>query len=157
MVLVPKARIAAIIAMRRGRDAALSASRIRIDAGGGSDTVSVANNVPIRTTVTGGAGADKLTSGSKRTLLSGGGGGDRLFSRSRHGGTLDGGKGADRYYNRFGEIQVMARADGDRVMVNDAAVKVAQPGVFGFSGTSTNPGKSYFLTEGDEGQTDLLA
>jgi hypothetical protein len=139
-------------------DGLTPSSRIRIDAGGGADVVNVANNVPIRTTVMGGAGADKLTSGSKRTLLSGGGGRDRLFSRSRHGGTLDGGAGADRYYNRFGEVQIAARCDGDCLMVNGSAVPVTQPGVFGLSGTSSSsPGKCYFFTEGDQGQTDLLA
>jgi Ca2+-binding RTX toxin-like protein len=137
-------------------------SRIWIDAGNGADVVTIANTVPIRTTVTGGAGADKLTSGSRRTLLSGGSGRDRLFSRSKQGGLLAGGTGADRYYNRFGEVEIVARADGDSVMVNNAPVTVAQPGVFGVgSGAVTVSAdavsRCYYLMTTEEGTVDLLA
>ena len=31
---------------------------------------------------------------------------------------LDGGKGADRYYNRFGEVGINTRDDGDIAIVN---------------------------------------
>jgi Ca2+-binding RTX toxin-like protein len=134
-------------------------SRIRIDTGDGADIVSVANNVPLRSTVSGGSGPDKLTSGSKRTLLYGGGGKDRLFSRSKHGGTLDGGTGADKYYNRFGEIQISARADGDAIVVNDRPIIVAQPGIFGITADADTglPTRSYFLIDSDDGLEDILA
>jgi hypothetical protein len=72
-------------------------ARVRIDARGGHDVVAIANAVPLKATIVGGWGADKLTTGKKLALVLGGGGGDRLFSRSRYGGTLDGGTGADRY------------------------------------------------------------
>ena len=134
-------------------------SRIRIDTGDGADIVSVSNNVPLRSTIAGGAGADKLTSGSKRTLLYGGGGKDRLFSRSKHGGTLDGGTGADKYYNRFGEIQIAARADGDAIVVDGVPVPVIKPGTFGIEGNfdAGLPARSYYLIEAGDETLDLLA
>ncbi|MEA2733758.1 MAG: hypothetical protein QOE14_209, partial [Humisphaera sp.] len=135
-----------------------SKTRIRIDAAGGNDVVAISNNVPLKATLAGGWGADKLTSGKRRSILYGGGGGDRLFSRSRVGGTLDGGKGADKYYTRFSECEVLARNDGDALIINDVPVKVTQCGIFGITGaTATGPGKCYYLVAGDEGQTDLLA
>jgi hypothetical protein len=78
---------------------------LRVSGGDGPDTISIAPNVPMKTSIDGGAGADKIISGARHTVLYGGGGNDRLVSRSKHGGTLDGGKGADRYYDRFGDGQ----------------------------------------------------
>ncbi len=134
-------------------EAMTSNSRIRIDGGGGNDIIAVANNVPMKASLGGGPGADKITSGSRTSMLYGGGGNDRLFSRSKHGGGLDGGKGADRYYNRYGEVQIMARPDGDSVVVDDSPVAVAECGTLGVEADS---GRCYFLGE-DGAQIDLLA
>ena len=136
-------------------------SRLWIDAGNGNDVVTISNTVPLRTTVTGGAGADKLTSGSRRTLLSGGSGRDRLFSRSKQGGVLAGGTGADRYYNRFGDVEILAKGDGDALMVNGEAVAIAQSGVFGV-GTdaalvAAGLTRCYYLIKTEDGTVDLLA
>jgi Ca2+-binding RTX toxin-like protein len=143
-----------------------STARIRIDAAGGNDIVAVAMNVPLKASLSGGWGADKITSGKRRSILYGGGGSDRLFSRSLGGATLDGGKGADRYYNRFGEVKILGRDDGDALMVNGSAVDVNQSGFFGIlpstgsadsvSSSSSGP-RFYFFADGDESRTNLLA
>ena len=140
-----------------------SAARIRIDAAGGNDIVAIGMSVPLKASLSGGWGADKLTSGKRRSILYGGGGADRLFSRSLGGATLDGGKGADRYYNRFGEVNILGRDDGDMLMLNGSPVIVTQSGVFGIwptSGdlaTSNSNSRYYFFADGDESQTNLLA
>jgi Ca2+-binding RTX toxin-like protein len=137
---------------------AAGSARIRIDGAGGNDVIAVANNVKMKASIGGGSGADKLTSGSKRSILYGGGGNDRLFSRSKFGGTLDGGKGADRYFNRFGDVNIAARNDGDCVVVNNASVPVTQAGVFSVNtATPTTTGQCFFHPEGAEEKTDLLA
>jgi Ca2+-binding RTX toxin-like protein len=139
-----------------------NSARIRIDAAGGNDVVAVSTNVPLKASLSGGWGADKLTSGKRRSILYGGGGGDRLFSRSRAGGCLDGGKGADRYFNRFGEVEIMGRNDGDCLMVNGNPVGVTQCGIFGIdavvnlSSVNSTPGHCYFYAADDETKTDLL-
>ena len=132
-----------------------TASRVRIDAGNGNDVVALSNNVPLKATVNGGSGADKLTGGKKKATLCGGGGSDRLFSRSAYGGTLDGGKGADKYYNRFGEVQVLARDDGDCVLLGNTPVPVTCNGTLGVRATT---GTCYFFTADDpDRNADLLA
>jgi Ca2+-binding RTX toxin-like protein len=136
-------------------------SRLAVDGGAGSDSISVSSNVPLRTNLSGGSGSDKLTSGKKIANLYGGGGNDILISRSTKGGTLDGGKGSDRYYNRAAasgtttsEIRVLARRDGDRLMLASGAVPIVRSGLFG---ASTIDRDSYYLVDGSAGQVDLLA
>ena len=141
-------------------DAVTAKTRIRIDAAGGNDVVQISNNVPFKATLAGGWGADKLTSGKRRSLLIGGGGNDRLFSRSRVGAILDGGKGADKYYTRFSDSEVMARNDGDVLVIGNLTFDVTRAGSFGIVQTSeTNPGewRCYYLVEGETGTVDLLA
>lgn len=133
---------------------ASTAGKIVVDAKSGNDNVTVATNVPMKVSINGGDGSDSLTSGKKTANLYGGGGNDRLVSRSERGGILDGGKGADRYYNRFGEVQITAKADGDRLVLGDRSVIVSKSGVFG---TSNIDGRSYFMVSGVAGQVDLLA
>jgi Ca2+-binding RTX toxin-like protein len=145
-----------------------NSARIRIDGGAGNDVIAIATNVPLKASISGGTGADKLTSGSRRSILYGGGGNDRLFSRSRFGATLDGGKGADRYYNRFGEVEILGRNDGDSVMVNDKPVPISQPGTFGVTlnvhvGATSNDDSTsasfayYFFADGDTSRKNLLS
>lgn len=132
-----------------------SSAKITIDAGAGSDQVTVGTSVPIKASIFGGSGADILMSGKRAVQMFGGGGNDRLISRSIKGGTLDGGKGSDRYYNRGStELNVVARNDGDRLGTTSGEITISRPGVFG---TTAIERRSYYLVQGVAGQIDLLS
>ena len=135
-------------------------SRIRIDAKGGNDTVAISSGVSLKATIAGGWGADKLTSGRRRTLLMGGGGADRLISRSSIPSVLDGGHGADKFYTRFSACEVLARrGDGDCLITAAAIIPVEKYGTFGFADeNSPTPGKCFYLVNGEDGKpADVLA
>lgn len=100
-------------------------ARLTIDAGAGNDAVTVSPNVPLKATINGGSGADVLTTGKKTSLVYAGGGKDRLISRSTKGAMLDGGQGADRYFNRTpNEVNVIGRADGDTMVFATGSVPI---------------------------------
>jgi Ca2+-binding RTX toxin-like protein len=138
-------------------------SKIVINGGAGKDNINIATNVPLKATINGDAGSDTLTSGKKLARLNGGGGNDRLISRSLKGGSMAGGAGADRYYNRIAgtEMDVAARSDGDQVATAAGLVAVKQGGVFGILSTGAKAADRsssyYYVVDGKEGSKDLLA
>jgi len=102
-------------------------ARVTVDAGAGNDAVTISPNVPMKSTLYGGSGADVLTTGKKTTSVFAGGGKDRLINRSTKGATLDGGQGADRYFNRTaGDVNVIGRDDGDRMIFASGYVSLAR-------------------------------
>ena len=123
-------------------------AKIVIDGGAGRDRVTIANNVPLKASVYGGSGSDTLTSGRRKAVLMGGGGNDKLVSRSVKGGALEGGKGADTYYNYAGAIGLNTRADGDRV--------ATAAGLVPASGASTQLAAAASFTKRDPLVADVV-
>jgi hypothetical protein len=59
------------------------------------------------------------------TYLSGGAGNDRLVSRSKHGGTMEGGPGADTLDCRVGKMNVSGATSADYVVVHGQSYPMA--------------------------------
>lgn len=129
-----------------------STARVTVDSGAGNDTVSISPNVPMKSTLYGGSGADVLTTGKKTASVFAGGGKDRLINRSVKGATLDGGQGADRYFNKTSaDVNVIGRADGDQMIVSGGSIQILQ-NVFV---TMPIGGGSYALRQAKWGETEL--
>lgn len=132
-------------------------SRIVINGGAGQDEISISTAVPLKGTINGESGSDTLTSGKKLSRLSGGNGNDRLISRSVKGGNMVGGKGADRYYNRTGsDIEVLAKADGDKIATTAGLVAVKTAGVFGTQAITSATARTSYKVEDRDGLRDIL-
>lgn len=134
-------------------------ARVVINGGAGKDNISISTNVPLKGLLNGGAGSDTLTSGKKLSRLNGGNGNDKLISRSVKGGHMDGGAGADRYYNRAAtaEIPVVAKNDGDRISTPLGLVPVKTTGLFGTLAVNATTVRSTYKVDSNEGPRDILA
>lgn len=108
-------------------DGSPSIPRVTVDAGAGSDVVTISPNVPMKATVYGGSGGDTITTGKRQTNVFAGGGKDKLVNRSTKGAVLDGGQSSDRYYNNASaQVQIVGRNDGDVLVVPGATFEVQQ-------------------------------
>ncbi|MBS1878999.1 MAG: hypothetical protein JST31_05765 [Actinobacteria bacterium] len=93
-----------------------------VNGNGGNDTITVAANVPVPTTLRGGPGDDKLTGGAGNDKLVGGPGNDTLVGRGGN-DSLFGGPGDDKLYGGPGDDKLFG-GPGDDLLVGGPGVNV---------------------------------
>lgn len=98
---------------------AASITKICVDAGGGSDSVTIAADITIAAELSGGAGNDRLTGGAGNDRLIGGPGNDFLLGGAGN-DYLDGGLGNDTLNGQTGSNQLLGGLGNDVLYVSRA-------------------------------------